>query len=387
MSGVLHAQVNSGSNGSDGVFNPTVSTNINMGDRPNGVYQFTSVNVPSGVTVTFTPNQNNTPVVWLVQGDCLVEGTIDLSGKSPSAGSGGPGGPGGFRGGNAGSLPTSGQGPGGGSALGAIANTGAFAGAYATEGEANLDCGGHAVNSSIYGNKFLLPLLGGSGGGGGGYWGGCGGGGALIIAASGTIEIVSRAVLMAVGGKLNTGGYGSCAGGGGSGGAIRLIASKITGSGVIDVRGGWGGYETAFLGYGGAGRIRLDSFDLNFGGVTYGEMTQGYQPIILPAPGEGSQLSIATVGGVSVNSPPAGMLAIPDAIIAGQQSNPIPIVVRCSNLPLNTPITITVKPASGPSIIAVGANTIGTINSSAATVLINMPRGGGQIYATAVTAN
>src|SRR5882724_4783315 len=76
-----HAQVNSGSNGSDGAFNPTTSTNIDMGDHPTGIYQYTSVNIPGGVTVTFTPNANNTPVVWLVQEDCTIKGVIDVSGQ------------------------------------------------------------------------------------------------------------------------------------------------------------------------------------------------------------------------------------------------------------------------------------------------------------------
>ena len=33
-----HAQVNSGSNGSDGAFNPTTNVVINMADHPNGIY-------------------------------------------------------------------------------------------------------------------------------------------------------------------------------------------------------------------------------------------------------------------------------------------------------------------------------------------------------------
>ena len=35
---VAQAQVNSGSNGSDGVFNPTTNTVINMADHPDGIY-------------------------------------------------------------------------------------------------------------------------------------------------------------------------------------------------------------------------------------------------------------------------------------------------------------------------------------------------------------
>src|SRR5579871_3183897 len=90
------AQVNSGSNGADGAFNPTASVVINMADHPNGIYQFTSVNIPQGVTVSFNPNPNNTPVVWLVQGDCTISGIVDLSGQSTYAVAGSPGGPGGY---------------------------------------------------------------------------------------------------------------------------------------------------------------------------------------------------------------------------------------------------------------------------------------------------
>jgi hypothetical protein len=81
------------------------------------------------------------------------------------------------------------------------------------------------------------------------------------------------------------------------------------------------------------------------------------------------------------------VLVTPDAIIAGQQANPIAIVVHCSNLPLNTPITVTVRPANGSSVSAVGYNNIGTQASSTATVSLNMPRGGGILYATAATGN
>jgi hypothetical protein len=32
------------------------------------------------VTVTFIPNTNRTPVVWLVKGACVINGTVDVSG-------------------------------------------------------------------------------------------------------------------------------------------------------------------------------------------------------------------------------------------------------------------------------------------------------------------
>lgn len=81
------AQVNSGSDGHDGAFNPTQNVEIDMADHPDGIYHYTSVNIPSGVTVTFKPNAANTPVMWLVEGDCNINGLVSLNGKSgPSGG-------------------------------------------------------------------------------------------------------------------------------------------------------------------------------------------------------------------------------------------------------------------------------------------------------------
>ena len=88
---------------------------------------------------------------------------------------------------------------------------------------------------------------------------------------------------------------------------------------------------------------------------------------------------------MAVPASPSGVLANPDVIIPAQQANPIPVVVRCTNLPLNTEISVVVHPANGPDVQAVGLNDAGTAASSTATVSLNMPRGGGIIYAKAVT--
>ena len=156
-----NAQVNSGSNGSDGAFNPTTNTVINMADHTNGIYQYASVNIPSGVTVTFIPNANNTPVTWLVQSNCSISGIVDVSGQGANGVVGGGGGPGGWGGGSCGGNPTAGQGPGG----GGVGDDGS-GGSFGKQGDANTNCPTCASASQVYGNSFLLPLLGGSGGGG-----------------------------------------------------------------------------------------------------------------------------------------------------------------------------------------------------------------------------
>src|ERR1019366_3907662 len=182
------AQVNSGSNGSDGAFNPTTNTVINMANHPNGIYQYTSVNIPTNVTVTFIPNANNSPVTWLVQGSCVISGTVDVSGQCDNGLVPGQGGSGGGAGGYGGQgtswLAHRGAGLGGGDAAQYNVNSIGGGGSYATVGSSS-----GAAAGLTYGNSFLLPLLGGSGGGGGIGWGGGGGGGAILIASDSSILV------------------------------------------------------------------------------------------------------------------------------------------------------------------------------------------------------
>jgi hypothetical protein len=347
LSASANAQVNTGSNGSDGAFNPTTNIVINMADHPNGIYQYTSVNIPTNVTVTFVPNANNTPVVWLVQHGCLINGTVSVMGQDVGWNNvqGGLGGPGGYKGGDGpnGSSPAKqGQGPGGGS----VNQSGTY----------------------NYGNAFLIPLLGGSGAGGSSQygWGGGGGGGAILIAASDSISI--NGYVTADGGCGN----GSTCG---SGGAIRLVASQIVGTGQM----------TSARAY--QGRVRFDTYDNEFSGYVGGQFTQGFQPIIIPTAGQLPQLTITSIAGVAVSPSPTGVLSTPDAVLSAQQNNPIPVIVHCSNIPLNTQITVSVKPANGSAVSATGVNNTGTLSSSTATISITIPRGGGLIYATAATSN
>jgi hypothetical protein len=376
-----HAQVNSGSNGSDGAFNPTANITITMTDHPNGIYQYTSVSIPSGVTVTFIPNANNSPVTWLVQSNCEIDGIVNLSGQNGGQPAGGVGGPGGWRGGTG--IPTisGGQGPGAG-----LGQSNGGNASYATLGSGPYSntWGQVPVPGSVYGNSFLIPILGGSGGGGssGSSAGGGGGGGAILIAASGTITV--NGTVNANGGNSASSGNWTPTqwGGGGSGGAVRFVASKIIGVGSVSTLGGG-----SWSGGGGSGWVRFDSYENDFAGQIGGSFTQGIQPLIIPTAGQLPQLNVISVGGVPVSASPTGVLSTPDAVLSAQQNNPIPIVVSCANLPLNTPITVSVQPANGSSVSAVGYNNTGTVASSTATISINIPRGGGLIYATAATSN
>lgn len=70
----------SGSTDSDGAFSPTVNTQLTL--PASGIFNFTSVNIPTGVTVTFKKNALNTPVVILASGNVTIAGTLDVTGTS-----------------------------------------------------------------------------------------------------------------------------------------------------------------------------------------------------------------------------------------------------------------------------------------------------------------
>src|SRR5258708_4343664 len=103
-----------------------------------------------------------------------------------------------------------------------------------------------------------------------------------MIAASGTVILTGS--LFAHGGDayIAYNPYGTnFVGGGGSGGAVRIVAKTLTGSGSIEANGGRGGSYNNNL-YGGNGRIRLDVMENDFSGPKFGVVTQGFQPIIIP---------------------------------------------------------------------------------------------------------
>ena len=79
--GPAHAQTfNSSSTGADGAFNPTTNTTLAL--PATGLFNFTTVTIPSGITVRFTRNAANTAVTFLATGNVSIAGTIDISATS-----------------------------------------------------------------------------------------------------------------------------------------------------------------------------------------------------------------------------------------------------------------------------------------------------------------
>ncbi|TAK07106.1 MAG: hypothetical protein EPO39_07295 [Candidatus Manganitrophaceae bacterium] len=343
---------NSGSTGADGVFSPATNTVLTM--PPDGVFNFTTINIPSGVSVTFNPNAANTPVTLLASGDITIAGVINVNGSTGQTRTGvifspgGAGGPGGFSGGDGGiggatPIPGSaGRGPGGGSP--GINGSGQTSGTYGT-------------STSFV---SLMPLFGGSGGGGGSAFssnggGGGGGGGAILIASSGTITIS--------GSITANGGSGAFVGGSqngvsGSGGAIRLVAKTITGTGSISATSG--------------GKIRLEAYTLSQTGsinppaslaTAPGPISAASNPSLL---GGLPTLTFASIGGMTPPANPTGSTATPDVQLAAGTTNPVPISLAAANTPVGTAFSIRVIPSSGsPSTVATNPST-GTFSNSTA---------------------
>lgn len=287
------AQVYSGSDGRDGALdfsgiNITTNIVIDMHDHTNGIYQYSYVNIPATVTVSFNINSNNSPVTWLVQSNVTISGVVNLAGHAatgipfpanPCYQTGGLGGPGGWSGGNGG---MNGLGPGGGIAPGA--------GGYGTVG--GNPFGG--TGGPVYGNTNVFPLMGGSGGGGGGSYssGGGGGGGAILIVTPRNIQI---------NGVVDARGMLGFYSGGGSGGAIKLVAANLSGNGRIDCNTNQDG--------GGLGRVRIGAIQNTFSGTIAGVSTLGFddgtnmtiinQPLSqtnLPGPGQTSLFTVGVYG-------------------------------------------------------------------------------------------
>jgi hypothetical protein len=360
-SAALAQPFDAGSTGADGALNVTSNTTLTL--PPNGIFNFTTISVPAGVTLKFTPNALNTPVYLLATSNVTINGTIDVSGQGGSSTGGGRGGPGGFDGGypglDANTPPGAGLGPGGAAGGPPCCSAGASgAGGYGT-------LGGHSSTTNkgaVYGSPLLIPLAGGSGGGGqsGPAVGGGGGGGAILIGSNTRIDINSPGLIRANGG--------ACASiNDGSGGAIRLVAPLITGNGSLTADGPCSG---------GSGRIRVDT--TNRRAMTLASTPAasiGANMAVFPTPiprldvidaagtaipeGAGAPVSVQLPYGSTTNrtvtvqargfnaqvpinlvlTPDSGARAVYPATIDNQASNPAQITINVT-IPVNVVVTI-----------------------------------------------
>lgn len=377
----------SGSNGSLGAFAPGANTTVTL--PPDGILNYTTINIPNGVTVSFTPNAANTPVTMLATGDVTINGTITLNGANGTAGipnnpnsqAGRSGGPGGF--------------PGGAGGMGGATNTFGSAGMGPGGGTPTSTVGGslpHATYGAPGTFGALLPLFGGSGGAGGvqiscaggaaicNGESGAGGGGAIVMASTTKITVTSTGTITARGGdhwsfavSASLGGTGGV----GSGGAIRLVAPEITNQGTLNALGG----RVLVQGFvvGGDGRIRAEA--LVFGPFaattpaasivgTLGPVTASSTPALINLP----TLAFSSIGGIAPPASPTGSFTTADVTLPPTTTNPVSVTITATNTPPSITYTIKLLPQfAAPSSQTV--NSTGTFAVSTANANVTFPNG------------
>ncbi|HVV01181.1 MAG TPA: hypothetical protein VHH88_07435 [Verrucomicrobiae bacterium] len=295
------------------------------------VFKYSSVTIASNATVTFKNHITHAPVVWLVGGDVTINGTLSLNGINGSiqdpVNLSEPG-PGGFRGG---AMDQSNLGHGSGFGPGGYYN----------------DYGGYS-DYHAYGNLQILPLIGGSGGSGGAAncftANGGGGGGAILVAAAGTATVNGN--IQADGGR-----YTGCGAWGGSGGAVRLVANQIIGSGRIEAIGDH------------PGRVRLEATATS-ASLSTDPLVSAVSPdplVIWPA-ADAPTASVISIGGQVAPADPKAIMSgsngADDVTIATNSA--VTILVQTQNFPTNGTVNVFVKPRNAPQSIYTASLVNGT---------------------------
>jgi hypothetical protein len=294
-------------------FNPPLNP---AGDN---VYHFTSVYIGKEVTVKLSSKIFSGPVFWLSQGPVQIDGVLDLSGD------------------DGGRTPST-------------AGAGGFPGGVVRRS-------GYGPSADYTPNIFLVPLMGGSGGNGGETHGGGAGGGALLIASSTSIML---------NGEIRADGGSSIDGSGGCGGAIRLVAPLIAGSGAFSAKGGQPD--------GCDGRVRLEAFTNDFAGSSKDTPAFIGKPfgLFLP-PAPAPSVRVVSVGGV----PLAG------GEFTNKQPSRITVVVEARNVPTGTHIDLEFFAENGTESSITTTALEGTFELSRASALVTFPSGRSRAYVKA----
>ena len=348
------------SDGSDGALNPPADVEIDLSQAVTGVwsddntanigkgvydpdrwvvvFKYSSVNIPEGVTVTFKNHPSNAPVMWLVQNDATIAGTVSLNGSPGLTGidalSPPEAGPGGFRGGSAGPDGAgAGLGPGGG----------------ATPARAGL-------HRSTYGNPQIIPTIGGSGGSGESGDSGGGGGGSIFLGVTGTLTLDGT---IQCNGGSRPATFGSDPGQG-SGGSVRVVADTVLGSGSLEARDGLGNSSS-----GSAGRIRLEAVTASTTLKSFPEtvaVPPASPPLIFP-PANAPTVRIVSIDGIPAPADPRAPLNA-NADLAIQNNEPVVITVETTNFPIEGVVQLRVAQKFGNAVWLDCEFVSGTINQA-----------------------
>lgn len=369
---IAKAQLTIPSDGSDGVLNITEDTVIDLSQAVTGtwdqnnsahagkgvydpekwavVFKYSSVNIEGhtagspeqlvGRTVRFKNHPSKAPVVWLVQGNVVINGILSLKGETfvpnvvgnltPTE----PG-PGGFRGGAKGPDGNgAGYGPGGSFAQGRYRD--------------------------LYGNPQIIPLIGGSGAGSASAGGGC-----ILIASPQTITV--NGTIDADGGNGQDYGWPWA-----SGGAVKLVATSVTGAGQISALGKTNSTVSAES----FGRIRIEANSLSTTLRTFPEtigVPPANPPIIWPA-ANAPKARVVSVDAVNAPTDPTSPL-VAAADVAIQNNNPVNIDIETRDFPIEGVVQLAVIPKFGNRSWLPATRISGDINVATWRVTTTLPQG------------
>ena len=389
---------------------------VDMNEKDDGIWRYTSITIPKGMVVRFNKNERNSSVQWLASGHVEIDGIVDVSGEkgenfysySYYYGSNAPsnpigiiskGGPGGFDGGrggvrfqNSGSYAgMPGVGPGGGAP--GINNT-ASQDSYGKPGGFTGSADSSGAIISTYGNTYLQPLVGGSGGGGSASFdavdgvSGGGGGGAILIAS--TRDITINGKIMANGGdsgqvyyynynnyyyynQYNYYNYYKYSGSG-SGGAIRLVADRVLGKGSLRSGGGSNNYSN-IQSIATTGRIRVEAYERDLANSPSNFPPPFQAPPIKTSPiKDHGKLRVASVHGENVAEPASGDMETPDVVF--DAAGIVKIIVAAENVPDGTRIKVRIT-TKGDAVVSEPVS----LTNGQAEFNLSVPAGEGTIQA------
>jgi len=353
-----------GADGSDGALQITMTTEVDLSEAVTGnwddnnsansgkgiydpqkwavVFKYDSVYIDAGSILSFKNHPSRAPVVWLVNGDVTINGTLSLNGEGyQNPPKNAEPGPGGFRGG-IGRYKTiingAGFGPGGGNPTGDFG----YGGSYGTQ----------AVGSNLkYGNQSLIPLIGGSGGGTDSECSKSGGagGGAILIACQNTLIV--NGIIQTNGGS--PGDVGDCEPAGGSGGGVRLVAEILSGSGSINAIGGIG-YKNAGMGLIRIERVVNDNNLEVVPGPSVINLSSDSTAIIWP-PDNAPKVKIISIGDKNAPEDPRSSFGTYGADVALPEVSSTQIVVETTNVEEASQVVVRVTPRFNANFSIVSA--------------------------------
>jgi hypothetical protein len=164
--------------------------------------------------------------------------------------------------------------------------------------------------------------------------------------------------------------------GSGSGGAIRLVAPEIQGTGSLQAISS----GASLCGPAGFGLIRLEAITIGFTGSSTpmfstsfspGPVTTAGNPALINLP----RLTISAVGGVASPSTPSASYTSADVALPQGTNNPVTVTLSAANIPAGTVFQVKLIPQFTGSTIVDSFPSTGTFASSTATANVTFPLG------------